>query len=188
MATLQAINFGTGFAASSAGRKSKRVDGEAIADHITDVVGGDAVILSSKHLEVLEFMVSKFKSHSPSVALDKHVLLGLEVIQSTCACARMIFASFAPLKSIHHLLHASTDLSSLLLLMRVPGTTRGAGWGCALCFPWVRGTPSQGLFKGRYKNACRQGHQAVLSRFATHSRCLRSLLEIRVKMYESLKP
>ena len=65
-------------------------------------------------------MVSKFKSHSPSVALDKHVLLGLEVIQSACACARIMFASFTPLKSIHHLLHASTDLSSLLLLMCVP--------------------------------------------------------------------
>ena len=49
MATLQAINFGidTGYAASSAGRKPKRADGEAIADHITDVVDGDAVILSS---------------------------------------------------------------------------------------------------------------------------------------------
>ena len=98
-------------------------------------------------------MVSKFKSHSPSVALDKHVLLGLEVIQSTCACARMIFASFTPLKSMHHLLHASTDLSSLLLLMCVPpGTTRGAGWGCALCFPSMgTGYPHlRGLFKGRY--------------------------------------
>ena len=74
-----------------------------------------------------------------------HVLLGLEAIQSTCACAHIIFASFTPLKSIHHLLHASTDLSSLLLLMCVPpGTTRGAGWGCALCFPWVRGTPISG--------------------------------------------
>jgi hypothetical protein len=99
------------------------------------------------------------------------------------------FASFTPLKSIHHLLHASTDLSSLLLLMCVPGTTRGAGWGCALCFPWYGVPPSQDLFKGRYKNACRQVHQGVLSGFATHSRCcLRSLLEIRVKMYESLKP
>ena len=47
MATLQAIQFGTGYAGSCAGRKPKRADGEAIADHITDVVDGDAVILSS---------------------------------------------------------------------------------------------------------------------------------------------
>ena len=48
---------------------------------------------------------------------------------------------------------ASTDLSSLLLLVCVPGTTRGAGWGCALYFPWVLGTPIshlRGLFQGRY--------------------------------------
>jgi hypothetical protein len=40
MAMLQAIHFGidTGYAASSAGRKPKRADGEAIADHITDVL------------------------------------------------------------------------------------------------------------------------------------------------------
>ena len=57
---LLAFNFGTGYAASSAGQKSKRADGEAIADHISDVVDGDAV----KHLEVLEFMVSKFKLHN----------------------------------------------------------------------------------------------------------------------------
>jgi hypothetical protein len=81
--------------------------------------------------------------------------------QSTCACAHIIFASFTPLKSIHHLLHASTDLSSLLLLMCVPGTTRGAGWGCALCFPWVLGTlTSQGpVSRALYKNACRQDHR-----------------------------
>ena len=62
---------------SSAGQKSKRADGEAIADHISDVVDGDAV----KHLEVLEFMVSKFKTNNPSVVPDKHVLLGLEVMR-----------------------------------------------------------------------------------------------------------
>ena len=49
MATLQAINFGidTGYAASSAGQKSKRADGGTIADHIADVVDGDVVMLSS---------------------------------------------------------------------------------------------------------------------------------------------
>jgi hypothetical protein len=30
---------------------------------------------------VLEFMVSKFKTNNPSVAPDKHVLLGLEVMR-----------------------------------------------------------------------------------------------------------
>ena len=74
---LLALNFGTGYAASSAGQKSKRADGEAIADHISDIVDGDAV----KHLEVLEFMVSKFKTNNPSVVPDKHVLLGLEVMR-----------------------------------------------------------------------------------------------------------
>ena len=129
-------------------------------------------------------MVSKFKLHNHPWC---HVLLGLEAIQSTCACAHIIFASFTPLKSIHHLLHASTDLSSLLLLMCVPrealdGVVHFVSHGYGV-------PPSQDLFKGRYKNACRQDHQEVLSGFATHSRCcLRSLLEIRVKMYESLKP
>jgi hypothetical protein len=128
--------------------------------------GGDSPITLPMSSTVMRWCCQAFRGvgvhglqvqiAQPSVALDKHVLLGLEAIQSTCACAHIIFASFTPLKSIHHLLHASTDLSSLLLLMCVPGTTRDAGWGCALYFPWVLGTPIshlRGLFQGRYTRA-----------------------------------
>ena len=45
--TMATLHFVTGYAASSAGQKSKRADGGTIADHIADVVDGDAVMLSS---------------------------------------------------------------------------------------------------------------------------------------------
>ena len=51
------IGLGTGYLSSSAGAKQKRQDAKAIEELISDQVEHDPI----KHLEILEYMASKFR-------------------------------------------------------------------------------------------------------------------------------
>ena len=136
-------------------------------------------------------MVSKFKSHNICGAGQARFAWTRGNSIRMCLCSYHVCFIHSP--QIHsppspcQYLPVLTTASNVCTGHHVP---REALDGVVHFVPMGTGYPHlRGLFKGRYKNACRQDHQAVLSGFATHSRCcLRSLLEIRVKMYESLKP
>ena len=71
------IGLGTGYLSSSAGAKQKRQDAKAIEELISDQVEHDPI----KHLEILEYMASKFRTNHPTVEPAQQTLLALQVLE-----------------------------------------------------------------------------------------------------------
>ena len=71
------IGLGTGYLSSSAGAKQKRQDAKAIEELISDQVEHDPI----KHLRILEYMASKFRTNHPTVEPAQQTLLALQVLE-----------------------------------------------------------------------------------------------------------
>jgi hypothetical protein len=74
---LLVIGLGTSYLSSSAGAKQKRQDAKAIEELISDQVENDPI----KHLEILEYMASKFWTNHPTVEPAQQTLLALQVLE-----------------------------------------------------------------------------------------------------------
>jgi hypothetical protein len=69
------MDFGTGYASSSAGQKERRRDAGVMQQKIADHVDHDAV----KQLQILEYMTAQLRSTHTGITTDQQVVMGQQV-------------------------------------------------------------------------------------------------------------
>jgi hypothetical protein len=69
------MDFGTGYASSSAGQKERSRDAQVMQEEITEHVDHDAV----KQLHILEYMTAQLRSTHKGVTADQQVVMGQQV-------------------------------------------------------------------------------------------------------------
>jgi hypothetical protein len=69
------MDFGAGYASSSAGQKERRRDAGVMQQKIADHVDHDAV----KQLRILEYMTAQLRSTHTGITTDQQVVMGQQV-------------------------------------------------------------------------------------------------------------
>ena len=73
---MRETGLGIGYGESSTGHKQRRADAKAMEEHMEEQVDHDAV----KHLELLEYMLAKYKTNHPTVLPTQQTNLALTVL------------------------------------------------------------------------------------------------------------
>lgn len=69
------MDFGTGYASSSAGQKERRRDAGVMQEKIAEHVDYNAV----KQLQILEYMTAQLRSTHTGITTDQQVVMGQQV-------------------------------------------------------------------------------------------------------------
>ena len=69
------MDFGTGYATSSAGQKERSRDAQVMQEKIAEHVDHDAV----KQLQILEYMTAQLRSTHTGITTDQQVVMGQQV-------------------------------------------------------------------------------------------------------------